>query len=340
MSEIVDEKLYDKIKNVINSSRTKVISYVNTSMLFTYWSIGKMIVQEQSGNSKAKYGDKLICELSKLMTNDFGKGYDERNLRRIRQFYLMYSIWESVRPELTWTHYRTLMKIKEKKIRNYYMEEAIQGNWSVRELERQIATCSYSRMIENNTHDLENNNVPTILSKFNPNIVIKDPYMLEFLGLDGKINYFEKELENALINHLQSFLLELGRGFCFVARQKRISFDNENYFIDLVLYNSILKCYIVVDLKTEKLSHEFLGQIDLYRNYYDQEIKRAEDNPTIGLLLVTQQDTFVAKYSSIYKDNNIFVSKYMTFMPTEEELKRVINEEKRIIEEYKFLNKK
>ena len=163
--------------------------------------------------------------------------------------------------------------------------------------------------------------------------------MLEFLGLDNNVKYLEKDLEEALITHLQKFLLELGRGFCFIARQKRISFDNEHYFIDLVFYNSILKCYIVIDLKNEKLSYEALGQMDLYRNYFDQEIKMPDDNPTIGLLLVTKQDAFVAKYSSIYKDQNIFVSKYMTCMPTEEELKKIINEEKQLIEEYKITNK-
>ena len=155
----------------------------------------------------------------------------------------------------------------------------------------------------------------------------------------NNVKYLEKDLEEALITHLQKFLLELGRGFCFIARQKRISFDNEHYFIDLVFYNSILKCYIVIDLKNEKLSYEALGQMDLYRNYFDQEIKMPDDNPTIGLLLVTKQDAFVAKYSSIYKDQNIFVSKYMTCMPTEEELKKVINEEKQLIEEYKITNK-
>lgn len=311
MFEVISVNFYENIKKLMNESRKHVANYVNTTMLFTYWNIGKMIVEEQGGSSKAKYGDKLIAELSRQMTLDFGKGFDERSLRKIRQFYLMYPIWDSVRPELTWTHYRTLMRVEEQHIREFYMQEAIKGNWSVRQLERQIATCTYSRVIANNS---------------------------EVKKIDN-VNYLEKELEDALINHLQKFLLELGRGFCFVARQKKISFENEHYFIDLVFYNAILKCYVVIDLKTDKLSHEALGQIDLYRNYYDQEVKMPDDNPTIGLLLVTEQDTLVAKYSSIYKDQNIFVSKYMTYMPTEEELKRVINEEKRLIEEYKISNK-
>ena len=341
MFEVITMNFYENIKKLIDESRKHVVTYVNTTMLFTYWNIGKMIVEEQGGSSKAKYGNKLIAELSKQMTFDFGKGFDERNLRYMRQFYLFYPIWDSVRPELTWTHYRTLMRVEEEHIRNFYMEEAIKGKWSVRQLERQIATCSYSRVIANKTKVEKIENVDELIAtpKYEPSTVIKDPYMLEFLGLDNSVKYLEKELEEALINHLQKFLLELGRGFCFVSRQKRITFDNEHYFIDLVFYNSILKCYVVIDLKTEKLSHEALGQIDLYRNYYDQEIKMPDDNPTIGLLLVTEHDTLVAKYSSIYKDQNIFVSKYMTYMPTEEELKRVISEEKRLIEEYKISKK-
>ena len=340
MFELMSIEFYDNIKELIKESRKHVLTYVNATMLITYWNIGKMIVEEQGGSSKAKYGNKLISELSKQMTFDFGKGFDERNLRKIRQFYLMYPIWDSVRPELTWTHYRTLMRVEEEHIRKFYMEEAIKGNWSVRQLERQISTCFYSRLIANKSKlELIDINESKVLDNYSPNMVIKDPYMLEFLGLENKTNYIEKELEDALINHLQKFLLELGRGFCFVARQKRITFDNEHYFIDLVFYNAILKCYVLIDLKTDKLSHEALGQIDLYRNYYDLEVKSFDDNPTIGLLLVTEQDTLVAKYSSIYKDNNIFVSKYMTYMPTEEELTRVINEEKRLIEDYKLTNK-
>ena len=338
MFEVITVNFYENIKKLIDESRKHVVTYVNTTMLFTYWNIGKMIVEEQGGSSKAKYGNKLIAELSKQMTFDFGKGFDERNLRYMRQFYLFYPIWNTVRSELNWSHYRLLIKIEEEHIRNFYMEEAIKGKWSVRQLERQISTCSYSRVIANKTKVEKIENVDELIAtpKYEPNTVIKDPYMLEFLGLDNSVKYLEKELEEALINHLQKFLLELGRGFCFVSRQKRITFDNEHYFIDLVFYNSILKCYVVIDLKTEKLSHEALGQIDLYRNYYDQEIKMPDDNPTIGLLLVTEHDTLVAKYSSIYKDQNIFVSKYMTYMPTEEELKRVISEEKRLIEEYKI----
>lgn len=221
------------------------------------------------------------------------------------------------------------------------MAEAINCNWSVRELERQINTCTYSRYILNNkkVDSIYVDDESSLIKKSDPSMVIKDPYMLEFLGLEKNEKYIEKDLENALINHLKDFLLELGRGFCFIERQKRISFDNEHYFIDLVFYNSILKCYVVVDLKTSKLTHEALGQIDLYRNYFDKEIKMEDDNPTIGLLLVTEQNNFVARYSSVYKNNNIFVSKYMMYMPTENELKRIIEDEKRIIEEYKITNK-
>lgn len=339
MGEVVSKEFYDDIKKIINESRKNVRNYVNTTMLFTYWNIGKEIVEFQGGEEKTKYGDKVISELSIQLTHDFGKGYDQRNLRKVRQFYLMFPIWASVRPELSWTHYRNLIMIENPKIREFYMEEAIKGNWSVRQLERQISFCTYSRVLKHKQEveiiegiDEEKQSV-----KYDPNTVIKDPYMLEFLGLDSNSKYLEKDLEKALIDHLQKFLLELGRGFCFVERQKRISFDDEHYFIDLVFYNSILKCYVVIDLKTGKLGYEHLAQIDMYRNYYDMEIKAIDDNPTIGLVLVTEQSKSVAKYSSIYKDQNIFISKYMTCMPSEEELAKVVEEERKLIEEYKAL---
>ena len=229
MFEVISVEFYDNVKKIINESRKHVVTYVNTTMLFTYWNIGKMIIEEQGGSSKAKYGNKLIAELSKQMTLDFGKGFDERNLRKMRQFYLMYPIWDSVRPELTWTHYRTLIRIEEQYIRSFYMEEAIKSNWSVRQLERQIDTCAYSRVIAYNSEVEKFENIEEVndVLKYDPNTVIKDPYMLEFLGLDNNAKYLEKELEDALITHLQKFLQELGRGFCFVARQKRISFDND-----------------------------------------------------------------------------------------------------------------
>ena len=195
MFEVISVKFYENIKKLMNESRKHVVNYVNTTMLFTYWNIGKMIVEEQCGSSKAKYGDKLIADLSKQMTFDFGKGFDERNLRYMRQFYLSFPNWNTVCSELSWSHYRTLIKIEEQHIREFYMEEAIKGNWSVRQLERQIATCSYSRVIANNSEveKIDNVNETTAVIEYEPNIVIKDPYMLEFLGLDNNVNYLEKE---------------------------------------------------------------------------------------------------------------------------------------------------
>ena len=339
--KVISDEFYLEIKSFINDARKRVRNYANATLLFVYWNIGKKIVEEQGGEDRARYGDNIIEELSKRMTADFGEGYDSRKLRRIRQFYLMFPNWVSVRPELSWTHYIKIFTIQEQHIRDYYIEEAIKGNWSVRQLERQINTCAYSRSLNNmlSINEITNIDNKEKLETYEPKKVIKDPYVLEFLGLDTT-NYVEKDLEEALITHLQKFLLELGRGFTFVARQKRISYDSEDYYIDLVFYNIYLRCYVVIDLKTEKLSYEALGQIDMYRNYYDKEVKTIDDNPTIGLLLVTEQNNLVAKYSSIYKDKNIFVSKYMTYMPTEEELKSVILEERRLIEEYKLLEKK
>ena len=337
----VREDFYLEVKTLINEARKKISNYVNTTIVFVYWNMGRMIVKEQGGEGKAKYGDNLMIELSERLTRDFGEGYDVSNLTRMRKFYLMFPIIDTVCQQLTWSHYRLLIVIKEKHIRDYYIDECVKSNWSVRELKRQINTCAYSRSLKNlsSSNVIDNNDINKI-ERYDPISVIKSPYMLEFLGLDSKLSYKEKDLEEALITHLQKFLLELGRGFTFVARQKRISYDNENYYIDLVFYNINLRCYVVIDLKMEKLTHESLGQIDLYRNYYDLEVKNKDDNPTIGLLLVTEQDTLVAKYSSIYKDENIFVSKYMTYLPTIEELTRVINEEKRLIEEYKIIQSK
>ena len=336
----IREDIYLEIRSLINDARKRVRNYANATLLFVYWTIGKMIVEEQGGEERAKYGDKVIKELSERLTKDFGEGYKERNLHYMRSFYLSFPILHTVCAKLTWSHYRLLISIKEKHIRDYYIEETISGNWSVRQLERQINTCAYSRSLNNMipSNIVENDDNKIKIDNYEPKKAIKDPYVLEFLGLDN-INYKEKDLEEALITHLQKFLLELGRGFTFVARQKRISYDSEDYYIDLVFYNIYLRCYVVIDLKTEKLSYEALGQIDMYRNYYDVEVKSKDDNPTIGLLLVTEQDTLVAKYSSIYKDNNIFVSKYMTYLPSEEELSRVINEERKLIEEYKDLVK-
>lgn len=339
MGEVVSKEFYDDIKKIINESRKNVRNYVNTTILIAYWNIGKKIVEFQGGEEKAKYGDKVISELSKQMTHDFGKGYDKSNLRHMRKFYLTFPMWDAVRRELSWTHYRLLITIENPQIRGFYMEEAIKGNWSYRQLERQISSCTYSRVLKHKqeVEIIEGIDEGKQSVKYDPNTVIKDPYMLEFLGLDNNTKYLEKDLEKALIDHLQKFLLELGRGFCFVERQKRISFDDEHYFIDLVFYNSILKCYVVIDLKTGKLGYEHLAQIDMYRNYYDMEIKAVDDNPTIGLVLVTEQSKSVAKYSSIYKDENIFISKYMTCMPSEEELAKVVDEERKLIEEYKAL---
>lgn len=335
----IREDFYCDIQQLIENARKRVKSYANSTLLFVYWNIGKMIIEEQGGEDRAKYGNKIIEALSKKLTKDYGEGFNQRTLRRMRQFYLTFKIWSTVRTELTWTHYRLLLPIKEDHIRNYYIEETIKCCWTARQLERQINTFAYSRSLQNmNLVDNIGDNID--FKKNNTSNIIKDPYVLEFLGLDNNLKYIEKDLEEALINHLQNFLLELGKGFTFVARQKRILLECENYYVDLVFYNIYLRCYVVVELKTEKLSYEALGQIDMYRNYYDQEIKSKDDNPTIGLLLVTETNSSVAKYSSIYKDNKIFVSKYMTYLPTEDELIKVINEEKNIIEEYKLLKNK
>lgn len=334
MQEVDTINIYHEIKTTINNGRNEIINTMNKTIIETYWNVGRIIQEDIKKNNKSNYGERLIKELAVKLTAEFGKGYDESNLRRFIQFYIAFPKLDA-RPVLTWTHYRMLITVPTKKERDYYEKEAIENEWTTRELERQIRTQSHKRrltVISNKKEHKENN-------RFNvepdPKRIIKDPYMLEFLNLDEGSGFKEKDLESGLITELSKFLLELGKGFCFVARQKCITYENNQYFIDLVFYNAILKCYVVIDLKTEKLTCEALAQIDLYRNYYDYKIRREDDNPTIGLLLVTEQDKLVAKYSSICNNDNIYVSKYMTYMPSEEELEQIINKEKELIEEYK-----
>ena len=336
MQEVDTINIYHEIKTTINNGRNEILNAMNKTIIETYWNVGRIIQEDIKRNSNSTYGDRLIKDLSIRLTEEFGKGYDESNLRRFVKFYIAFPKL-GARPVLTWTHYKMLITVPTKKERDYYEKEAIENKWTTRVLERQIRTLSYKRRLAVNRSNKEEK--PQTNNRFNvepdPKKIIKDPYMLEFLNLDEGSGFKEKDLESGLITELSKFLLELGKGFCFMARQKCITYENNQYFIDLVFYNAILKCYVVIDLKTEKLTYEALAQIDLYRNYYDYEIRREDDNPTIGLLLVTEQDKLVAKYSSIYNNDKIFVSKYMTYMPTEKELEQIINKEKEIIEEYK-----
>lgn len=316
--EISQDLLFQEIKLIISNAREKVFRVANSTLLLTYWQIGKLIVEdEQNGKERAEYGKFVLKNLSKQLTLEFGKGFDESNLRNMRNFYRTFPIYDAMRHELSWTHYRLLLKIDSQEIINYYIEESIQNNWSSRDLKRQINSLAYERVLNPKKSSSEN------ITNF-----LKDPYIFEFLGLSSDEKNSEKDIETAIIDHLQKFLLEFGKGFAFVARQQHISTDTSDFYIDLVFYNYILKCFVIIDLKTGELSHQDIGQIDMYVRMYD-DLKRTEtDNPTIGILLCSEKDDTIVKYSVLNDQNNLFASKYLLYLPKEEELKEIVNQDK------------
>lgn len=327
--------LYNNVKQVIETARNSVYRAANFAMVQSYWKIGQLIVEEeQKGKERADYGAELINRLSEKLGKEYGKGYGETNLWYMRQFYNTFGILHAVRGELSWTHYRLLLKIENEQARTFYMNEASNCNWSTRTLERQINSSYYERLImtpEGNRplvkKEAEEKKEPLQAKDF-----IKDPYVLEFLDLKPNPGFYESELEQAIINKLQEFLLELGKGFCFVGRQYRMSAEDEHFYIDLVFYNYLLKCFFLVDLKRGKLTHQDIGQMDMYRRMFDDLKKPEGDNPTIGLILCAEKNNALAKYSLLNDNNQVFASKYKTFLPTEEELQKEINKELRMTE--------
>lgn len=332
-NEIMNIEFYSHIKEILSSARAKVYSVANFAMVEAYWEIGKSIVEQQGGNATAEYGTKLIEELSKQMTADFGKGFTTTNLKYMRQFYLAFQNRHALRDQLSWTHYRLLMRVEDEDARNFYAEECEKSNWSSRQLERQINTFSYQRLlVSHGNHDVIADTTKREPDK-KPEDIIRDPYVLEFLGLEQNPSFYESDLEQGLIDHLQKFLLELGRGFCFVGRQKRITFDGQHFFIDLVFYNYILKCFVLIDLKTGKLTHQDIGQMQMYVNYYTRELMNEGDNPPIGILLCADKSDTLVKYTLSEENTQIFASKYKLYIPSEEELKREIQAERKALED-------
>jgi len=324
---------YNNIKTVLEEARSSVYRTVNFAMVQAYWHIGRIIVeQEQKGKERAKYGKALIKELSIKLTKDFGKGFNESNLKYIRQFYLTFPNGHALRDELSWTHYRLFLKIEKENARDFYLIETINNKWSTRELERQINSLLYERIAlsQDKAEVLELSKKGQKIQQ--PRDIIKDPYVLEFLDLKENKKFLEKDLEQALIDKLQQFLLELGKGFSFVSRQKRITFDGDHFYIDLVFYNYILKCFVLIDLKIGKLTHKDIGQIDFYVRYFEKEEKQKNDNPTIGLILCSEKNETMVKYTLLEDNKRIFASKYKLYLPTEEELEREISRERELIE--------
>lgn len=317
------------IKEIITRSRAIAYQNVNSILVQSYWLVGyRIVVQEQKGEKRAEYGSKLIEKLSRELNSLYGGGMSEAQLWNCRQFYSIFpdkEILYTLCRELNWSKIRVIMRISDNEERNYYINEAKNGNWSVRELERNIKTDMYHRLLKNQYPE---NKIST--SNRNESMV-KDPYILEFLGIGEQYKLQEKKLENAIITNMQKFLLELGRGFCFVDRQMHISTEMSDFYIDLVFYNYIIKCFVLIDLKTTKLTHQDIGQMDMYVRMFDNLKKQPDDNPTIGLILCAEKDEIVAKYSVLNESKQIFASKYITVLPTEKEIVDEIDRNKRFL---------
>ena len=324
-------ELVQDIRTIIDQARSQVRQVVNSAMVLAYWQIGRLIIEdEQAGQERASYGKQQLKLISEQLTLEYGKGFDVRNLRNMRRFYLVFPNRNAVRTELNWTHYRVLIRLENAVAREWYMTETIEHNWSTRALERQMSKLYYERLLASKDKApvvIEAEEKTNALQETAKDY-LRDPYILDFLNLQDK-TYQETELEQRIISNLQQFLLELGKGFAFVERQQRIRFDDEDFYIDLVFYNFKLKCFLVIDIKLGKLKHQDVGQMDTYVRLYDEQRKSPDDNPTIGLILCSEKSEAVAKYSVLADEKQLFASKYLPYLPTEEELKRELQRERK-----------
>jgi predicted nuclease of restriction endonuclease-like (RecB) superfamily len=324
------DQLFDKIVDLLEQSRNKIFTQVNTTIVQTYFEIGKIIVEdEQKGESKAEYGKEVLKKLSKQLTQKFGKGFSVQNLERMRLFYVTFSKSSTVSRKLSWSHYVRLLAFADQPLKlEFYCTQAEKSNWSYRELDRQIKSALFERVaLSSDKESLIEDNLQKYQEPKNREDLFKEPYILEFLGLEEKSEYSESDLEQAILDNLQKFLLEFGQGFTFVARQKRLTFADKNYFADIVLYNRFLKCFVIVDLKIDKLTHQDVGQMEMYVNYYDMEEKRDDENPTIGLILCPENDGGIIKYVLSQK-SQVFSKEYRLVLPDEEDVKKLIEKTK------------
>ena len=335
-NQVLPAQLVDDIKLIVEHGLREAYRSVNSVSILTYWNVGKRIVEEeQHGESRAEYGKHLIDLLSHELSQTYPKGYSPRNLRDYRQFYLCFNdleIWHSRVPNLTWTHFRTLLSVTSEDARYWYVQEASRQSWSVRTLARNVGSQYYFRLLQSPQKEAVINEMLQLTEslKDEPQGFLKDPVVAEFLQLPSNASFTETELEKAIIRHLKEFLLEMGRGFAFMAEQYHISSDGGDYFVDLVFYNVVLKCYVLIDLKTKKLTHQDVGQMDMYVRMFD-DLKRTDgDNPTIGLLLCSDTSKDIAKYSVLHDSKQLFAAKYLTYLPTEEVLRREIEQQKEL----------
>ena len=322
MIPLQPEQTYLAIRSSIVGAQRKLSAAVNTAMVTAYWEIGEQIYRACGENDRAEYGKRQLEYLSDNLTAEFGSGYTVRNLRAMRQFYCCFPIRHTLCAELSWSHYRLLMRVQDEKARAFYTEECAKSAWSVRQLERQIHTMYYQRILASQDRASVAAEIQATEPKPEYEKIVKDPYVMEFLQIKPDTHVYESDLEQALIDHLQQFLLELGRGFSFVSRQKRFTLDGQDFFIDLVFYNYILKCFVLIDLKTGSLTHQDLGQMQMYVNYYTRELMNEGDNPPIGIVLCAEKSDAVVRYTLPENNTQIFTSKYKTYLPTEEELRR------------------
>ena len=349
LTNIDDSHLFDKVVDILEQARGNVVKSVNTNMVVAYWYIGREIVQEiQIGKDRAEYGKQVLEDLSRNLNEYYGTGFSVANLRAFRLFFQSYpdrinsiqyptgtEFKSGFNPRLSWSHYRALMRIKNEKARSFYEKETVECGWTKVQLERQIQTSYFERILDNHGQEglLPANHERLAGENLNPIHVLKSPMVLEFLDLPDDSNLHESKLEQAIINNLQSFLLELGTGFSFVARQKHIHFGDDDFYIDLVFYNYILKCFLLIDLKLGKLTHRDVGQMDGYVRLFEDRFKIEGDNPTVGLILCSGKNEAVAKYSVLSDSKQLFASKYLKFLPTEEVLMLEIESERKLIEE-------
>ena len=330
-SEIINiENLYDKISSLLEASRKNLKKSVNTIMVSTYFEVGRLIVEEeQQGEERAKYGKYIIENLSKKLTREYGKGFSTTNLKQMKSFYIAYGKGQIVSDQfkLSFSHYLILMRMGNIEERNFYEIEAIKNDWSLAELQRQFNSALYERLVLSRDKEKvkELSLEGQIIEK--PKDLIKDPYILEFLGLDQLPHYSENQLETAIINHIEKFIMELGKRFLFQGRQVKFSFEEEHFFVDLVFYNRILKCFVLIDLKIGKLKHQDIGQMQMYVNYYDRYVKMDDENKTIGIIICKEKNDTLVEITLPEGNEQIFASKYLTVLPSREELKKIVDEE-------------
>ena len=336
VSETPELALYQCIRDVLLSAKTQVRQTVNTAMVQAYWQVGRLIVEdEQGGDRRAEYGKGVLPELAKRLTAEFGAGFSASSLWNYRQFYLAFPILATAWRELSWSHFKMMLRVKDEQTRSWYANEAVTQGWSVRALDRQISTLFYERLLGSQDKAGVQAEAVALIARdtpADPRDFIRDPYVLEFLGAQPDAGLYEQDLEQGLLNQLQKFLMELGKGFAFVARQKHLRVEGEDCFVDMVFYNYLLKCFVLIDLKVGKLAHQDVGQMDMYVRVFEEQYRGEGDNPTLGLILCSERNAAVAKYSLLADKSQLFASKDQMLMPSEEELRVELERDRALLE--------